>query len=419
MKNRFRTIYSLFSRVFSAGFSYISLVSLALIMDSNSFGVYNFFITLIVFSAFLVSFGMESSLIFNKTNSKINNVRLIKLVIIQCGISYLFYIFLITVFSSVIFSPVNFNITTTHYILLFSIVLAQLLQNLMRVVNQSEKRYYSAFTGEFIVRPLTLVLSILVLYLNRVDITVEEALFVYFISICLSVFFSAVISLKRIYPFFQSLCSSDSKLDFKESIKSTKKSFRYLGIQFLNQAPSFFLVYFVGIFTSNEKIGIFRTLLQTATLVGFLFRAIEGVYNTLLRESYLVGIQEFKTIVKKQRLLSSIITAVAVFVVSLVSPFLVMFLGFDNNYVYLLILLLLTQYFNAFLGSNDFVIITMGFEKSVLKAAFIQSSVALVFGFILTAYYGIYGSGIAFGLSILAYRITCQLYLKKYWRINV
>ncbi|WJE15267.1 oligosaccharide flippase family protein [Halobacillus sp. ACCC02827] len=418
MIDRIITSYSILSRIYSAGLSYLFLLLLAILMNNNDFGLYNFFIALVVFSVYIVSFGMESTIIFSKNNEKRNDNSTLVIVLIQMSLIFILYIIFTNLFSFAIFSAIDINLTLYHYLILYAIILLQVTQALIRVINQSKERFIKAFLGEFIVRPTVLVIACIYVYLANYEVNLYTAMVIYGISLLFSVTISSILDIKNIIKFILFVLISKNKNDLDLSkqkiVQTTKRSFRYFLIQVLNQAPTFFLVYFVGMIGSNEKIGVFRALSQTASLVGFIFRAIEGIYNPKFRNLYLKSYNDLTEVFNIQIKLSRKITGVAVFIACVLSPLLLWFLKFDIVYSWVLIILLNAQLINAMFGSNDYFLVTLGHDKKVINAAVYQSLSAIILGFIFTQILGIYGTSLALLFSFCVYRVICEIYIKQH-----
>lgn len=226
MIDRIITSYSILSRIYSAGLSYLFLLLLAILMNNNDFGLYNFFIALVVFSVYIVSFGMESTIIFSKNNEKRNDNSTLVIVLIQMSLIFILYIIFTNLFSFAIFSAIDINLTLYHYLILYAIILLQVTQALIRVINQSKERFIKAFLGEFIVRPTVLVIACIYVYLANYEVNLYTAMVIYGISLLFSVTISSILDIKNIIKFILFVLISKNKNDLdlsKQKIVQTTK----------------------------------------------------------------------------------------------------------------------------------------------------------------------------------------------------
>lgn len=175
----------------------------------------------------------------------------------------------------------------------------------------------------------------------------------------------------------------------------------------------------LGIYASDETIGVYNVALKIAMITSFSLQAINSILAPKIATYYKLDDQEkFENLIRFSTKLNFIITTLIVFVILIFHRFI---LGtFGEAFVsgsLVLIVLCIGQVVNSFSGSVGIILQMTGYQKKYQNIVFIALIINLVLNFLLTPAYGALGAAISTVISIAFWNLAGAFYLKK--KLNI
>lgn len=184
----------------------------------------------------------------------------------------------------------------------------------------------------------------------------------------------------------------------------------------LNIIKDYSSLLIMGIFVNPGQIGSFQIAFSTAAFASVLLKSINMLLAPQFASLYELGEKD-----KLQNLITT--SARSVFFVNILITLIFIFFGksliewaFGNEAIDaypVLLILLIGQTINSFMGSVVLLLNMTGFEKDVMRTVIISTIINTFIVFTLTPLWGILGTAIAISISILFAQVTMFIYVKK------
>src|SRR5690606_871393 len=193
-------------------------------------------------------------------------------------------------------------------------------------------------------------------------------------------------------------------------------------IVFLGWVDTFVL----GIYETDETIGVYNVALKIATLTSFSLQAINSILAPKIAKYYKEGKdREFRKIIKFATNINFLITLVIVVLIIVLHKTLLGMFGreFQSGSLVLLILCM-GQLINSLSGSVGVIMQMTGLQKVYQNIVLMALLINVMLNFMLTPKYGATGAAIATVISMAFWNIYGAAYLKKkkniisYFRIS-
>lgn len=213
----------------------------------------------------------------------------------------------------------------------------------------------------------------------------------------------------------------------KISFKSIQNSWKFIQDSFPMMMSSTVLVllgwmdtFVLGIYSTDDQIGIYGVALKIATLGGFIFQAINSILAPKLAAFYSERNQvEFERTVRFATKANFIATSLILVAIILLHKWLLAIFG--PEFVagsLVLVILCFGQFVTAFAGSVGVIMHMTGKQVAYQYIVLIALILNIILNFTLTPKYGITGAAIATVLSIGTWNLCCAIYIKRNLKIQ-
>lgn len=396
----FGALLTMSGKIYSAFISYITLVSIARILSVDDFGVFSFFMSLVMFFSVIGSVGSENVLLSLVSKQKEKGYtfyyRTILSVFSLILISSIIVILVLFLTQNLIGSLVNIpNYNALLYVVIWVIFLQSVIVY-FRALNQAEFIFVKALVPENFIRPSILFLLVVIsLIWGTSNLTYIS--FSYFLSFLITTVIVILWNIK----IFKDLKIKEFSFD-KEVLKLSPQ---FMSIQLLNQASSFIPIFLMGIFLTSDAIGIFRASQQTTILVSFILISVNMVFaptiSSLYNKNKLEELKDFYAKTTKWTfVLGGYISLLVILNAELV---LNLFGSVYKEWSMVLIILAFGQLINASTGSSGYMLLMTKNQKIMIYLTLLQVIVVVALSLITVKFWGIYGIAfsVAFGITLL------------------
>lgn len=270
---------------------------------------------------------------------------------------------------------------------------------------------------ERIIRPASfLVLILLVWFLiPESELSASSAMGLHVIA-ALVAFITGALILLRAIP--EQVKHADARYEIREWISSAVPLSLIAGVQVVYAQAG---IVILGIFGSEEEVGIYRVAIQCALLVGFGLQA----FNMVLAP-YFSRFHAKQDIARLQSLVTK--STQAIFGIAFLGAILLLFFGerilsvvfgieFTAAYVSLVILIL-GQLVNAGVGASGILLNMTGNERHVLKALGISAALNVLLALVLTPFFGKEGAAVSSTIAVVVWSALVWRVAWKRLRIN-
>lgn len=214
---------------------------------------------------------------------------------------------------------------------------------------------------------------------------------------------------------------------FKElKISSTSDSWKFLKeafpmmlsgaiIVFLGWADTFVL----GVYETNEVIGVYNVALKIATLTSFSLQAINSILAPNIAKYFNNNqLEDTKRLIKFATNTNFYVTLIVVVFIILFHNTILGFFGKEFlSGVWILMILCLGQLVNSLSGSVGLIMQMTGLQKIYQNIVLVALIINIILNFVLTPIYGGIGAAIATVVSIAFWNIYGAIYLRRKLRI--
>jgi len=208
----------------------------------------------------------------------------------------------------------------------------------------------------------------------------------------------------------------------KLSFRSTSNSWQFLKEAFPMFLSSTIMVFLgwvdsfiLGIYVSDEAIGVYGIALKLAMICAFSMEAINSGLAPKIANLYREGKRvEFKKLVNFAAKINFLITAAIVIAVIITNKWLLGLFGeeFMQGTTVLLILCSI-HLINSAMGSSAIIMQMTGYQKQYRNIALLSLGVNLILNFALIPKFGITGAAIATAISFTIWNISSVVFLKR------
>lgn len=190
------------------------------------------------------------------------------------------------------------------------------------------------------------------------------------------------------------------------------------GLQVINGYSDIIVM---GIYCSNEEVGIYKTVVQLSLLVAFGLQAINQVLRPKFSSLYELG--EFEELQKLVKTSARVILFLSLFPIILCIFFGSNLLGliFGAEFSYggpALAVLAIGQLVNSAMGSVAALLNMTGHESYTIKGIGLAAVLNLLLNIILIPKYGMLGAAIATGFSMVVWNLVLRFYVRKLLNIE-
>jgi len=414
-------ISSIAIRIIGTGLAFALSIVLARTLGAEGFGIYSFVLSLLILFSIPIQAGFPNLAVREISKSHQDNdwlqikgiwIWIVKLIIIYfIALSILFFI---TYFFEIYWISIDrLDVFLVGFILIPLIAMLALngayLRGLSRVI--------IGIIPDTIIRPgLTLLVVLLTIVIfSKESITPYSAMMFYvlsiFIAFCISLFFMWRFTPKE---------NRNLTLFSIEATKWKQAAYPLSIVGGLQLMYSYVDVIILGIFHSNEDVGVYRAVGQLGTLVVFGLTAINQMLHPYFSKLYTKNdIKELQKVVMYSSIAIFTFATIPALAFLLGGEFILKFI-FGEEFVLgfvPLAILTLGQLANALFGSVGALLNMTGHEKDAMRGMFYSLFVNIVLAFMLIPPFGIIGASIATAISLLTWNIILHYYVKK--RLNI
>jgi len=189
------------------------------------------------------------------------------------------------------------------------------------------------------------------------------------------------------------------------------------GLQVIN---SYADIIVLGIYSGNDEVGVYRSVIQLSLLVSFGLQALNQVLHPHFSRLYVLGEHQ-----KLQKIVT--VSARAILIISLPPVILFFFWGseilafiFGEPFFVggvALAILAVGQLFNASMGSVGALLNMTGHERYTVRGVALAAVTNIVLNVVLIPIYGMVGAAIATGVSLALWNVLLRYYVLK--KLNI
>lgn len=413
-----QTIWSLLITVVYSVISPVSVIVLARVLGSESFGVYAFAMAVVTLLAMAANLGFPSVLVrfvaeyyFRGDWARIRGLLgFANLSVVGASLGLI----ALLVFAVVVFLPDLNPMNRTALFLAAPLILILALEELRSSALKGLDRTLIGQIPEMIVRPGLFFTSVLLWFVLRGEVDVFEAVGLFLAAALVAFLVGAVLLLRVIRAPFREV----KPLSERPVWIRTALPLLLLGsVQVLGAQMDIILM---GLFRSSEETGVYRAAFQVSLLVTFAWIAVNTVIAPKLTRLHIGSdMKGFQTMVARANWVTFALAVPVALVCFLAGEYvLVLVFGaeFGAGYV-TLVILVVGRLINALLGSSTTVLKMTGLEGVAMKGIVVGTLVNLVLNLVLIPPYGMYGAAIASTAGLVTWNL--MLAYQVQYRLNI
>ncbi len=214
-----------------------------------------------------------------------------------------------------------------------------------------------------------------------------------------------------------------TSINFKSiKVKSKVSSWRFIQDSLPIMLSSSILIllgwmdtFVLGIYETDENVGIYNVSLKIATLTSFTLLAINSILAPKIANSYSNNeVEKYKKLIRFSTKLNFLVSSLIILIIIIFSEFLLTIFG--EEYLagkIILFLLCFGQMVNSFSGSVGIILQMIGKQKIHQNFVLLALIINLFLTFILTPIYGGIGAATATIISMSFWNLASAIYLKK------
>ena len=300
-------------------------------------------------------------------------------------------------------SQINWFAFALISLLLLSII------SLSQVVLQGMKKIVWSQVGEKIIRPILLIALVITFYLFSSQVSLPRLIWINVLSIAITLIVILILCKKT---FGNKLKKIKPEYDFKNWIAASMSFFVVDLLYNFNARISIFLL---GIFHSEESIGIFNIALRVSEIISFSLVIINFVLSPAIAKLYANGKKE-----KLQIMITK--SARGTLFVGLLLTAIILLFGknilelFGTRFIAgqpALIVLGIGQLINILCGSVGLLLLMTGNQRFSIYSLAVGTTINLILNFILVPKYGIMGSAIASSASLITWNVMMYYFVRR------
>ena len=398
----------------------VTIILLARILGPEEFGVYAFTISVLTLLAVPTSLGFPTVIMRFASNYHYKEkwaelkglFRFTNTVVFGLGIA----IICLTVL--ILFSDI-FSIDEKNRAALYYGIPIVLILGLEGLRSASLIGIDKVILGQIptkIIRPIIFVLLIVIGYLTIPEISAIHGILLYLCAAIISYSSGAIILIKNLPKQFSEVVS---RYEYRPWLKSAMPLLVLGSVQVLGGQIDILVL---GIFRTNEEVGIYKVVYQTGLLVIFGLSAINSVITPKISNLFIDNkLNELKSLLVKSNW--------SIFLLGLPIALTCIFFGkfvlnivFGSQYVIgfqALNIIVLGRLVNTLLGSSSLVLKMTGFEKIAAYGIMIGTLTNIILDLVLIPKFGIEGAAIASSVGMITWNIFLYYSIKFKLNINV
>lgn len=410
------SVLVLLGKILGAALGFLVTVLIARTLSVENTGKYFLFITAITVFTTLSRCGSDSVIVRFISRERLNSVN-------SAGSYVLYFIFSVTaitfifgfaLFIFLLLLPETLFTFEDFYMSPMLFIACSVAFNLITVQSQALLGL-SRLKSSIITSSILIQLS-MVLFLLFFDVENDgDAIFFYFLSLCITVVISSIV-IFNIYGKFNSGVNFNY-IDGNEIFNSVKPLFFCaLAAQIAQWAPQLLL----GAIDSSSEVAVLAIAQRVSMVLSFILIAINySVANKIVRAYSNNNITELKAIVRTSGRIMILFSS-PLFIICLFFPNLVISV-FGDNYldaIPILQVLVLGQFLNVITGPTGYLLLMTGNEKLHRNSQFFAALVCLVACASLFFGNGAKGAAIAISLGVISQNVYAVYIISKKLKIN-
>lgn len=404
----------LFFRFFAFFFAYYFAIVIIKHYGADSYGLVTLSFTVLMIISIISKFGFDVSLIKNFSISNNKETRKSYLFSLKISLSLALICCLVLYgFSDKIAIDFFDKPTFSSYLkwTAFSIPLWTFL--LINIgVFRGMKRVALYCTLDNFGRFFLSILFLLIVVTYYPDFLVYNPLMFHFFGLL-------VLSLISLYFIFRVIDNKknstkfDSKLFLKNSLPIMLSSTIVISLSWADKL-------FLGVYATNENIGIYDISIRIATLITFNLEAINSILSSKISKYYHEKKHtEFKSIIQFSTRLNAVLTIIVFLGIICFSEHILGFFG--KEFLFgkkALIILALGQLFNSFCGPVGNVLQMTGYQKDFRNILAITLVLNIVLNFLLIPKMGINGAAISTSICLVFWNLVGTIFIRKKLKVD-
>lgn len=395
---------SLVIKATNALLAFSTAVVLARILGPSGYGIYSFSLAVLMLSAIPAQVGIPQLITRETAKAQTQGHFGLMLSLWRWGnLAVIAFSILVITIIAILLSITNESASTSRTQTLFiGLLLIPLiaLANVRGACLRGLRKIIQGQLPESVIRPAFLLALIsLTWYYTEEKITPEKTMGIYLIAASLA-FVVGIWLLKHARP--KDLTSSlKAKSNIKVWVKAAIPLALIAGLELINKHADLIIL---GIFRSNEEVGIYRVVFQVSMLTGFGLHAINQVIQPYMARLYTQGdnirLQHLATISARLALFAALFPTILFVMFGSDLLRLVFGQGYHSGAV-ALILLSIGQLFSSAIGSVGTLLNMTGHEKDTIKGISIAVVANLTMNILLIPEYGASGAATATMLTLI------------------
>ena len=402
---------SLGLKITASGFGFVNSVLLARILGPSDYGKYAIYMSLLIFMAQLLTFGLPMLITREVATLKQKSQwsRLKSIIKISYSTVYVNYTLCCASSSIIIIIFYSNNITIYALMILYLIMLFNALNQIRCSILRGLNKIILADMPEFIIQPIVMLSGIILLYIIvQNTFTIITALNIYLVSVFFT-FLAGTIILKHAMPNFGR--KDNAVYDPKSCLIN---SLSYLGITLIGTLTNQITLYLVGYLGSSHMAGLFHASMQLAGLIGLGLVSVNLPLQPKIAAAWACNNRnEVIKLISESTKLGTVISIIAcIFVMFFAENILSIFGDRFIKATNTIRILAVAQLINAILGPYGLLIAAIGQQHFVMIINLLSLALNILICSLLIPYIGLHGAALAILLSVLLRKALYLLYVK-------
>lgn len=410
------TSITLIGKILSAVFGYINFVLIARILGLEQFGLYSFVTVVLSFGFIISNFGLEQTLLKLLSKSKVKNKNEFYKILYTSNFLVIMASLFVVTFLYLLGLILKLNLTNVDIFLytMLWVVPFQSFVFYIRILNQSNYKYFWATFPELLLRPLLFFIFLISIYLLNYKIS-SLVIGAYVSSYIISFLASLISLIKNNQVSIIKLFNPFQFLSFGLSRDVIKLAPQFLFIILLNQASQFFIVIIMSLFLKSESIGFFRSAEQTAIIISFILTSINLVFlpiiSTIISEK---NIDKLEIVYKRVTKWTLSIGGFLCLILMINANYILSLFGDQySNYGYILCILAIGQLVNSGTGCCGNILMMSSEQKKMIYIVLLKVLFVLCLGFIFVLKFKLIGAAISTSLGDILFNLLISFTVFK------
>jgi O-antigen/teichoic acid export membrane protein len=281
--------------------------------------------------------------------------------------------------------------------------------SLLQVILQGMKKIAWSQVGEKILRPMILIILVSIFYFYQKDITLKKLAWINVLSIGLTLVIVLILFRKAIGHKLKNITAF---YDIKNWVTAATSFFVVDLLYNVNARISIFLL---GIFKSEENVGVYNVVLRVSEVVSFALVIINFVLSPAIAKLYANGKKD------KLQLMITRSSRATLFIGTVLTVGIILFrknilLIFGLKFLQgeqALIVLSIGQFINILCGSVGLLLLMTGNQKFSIYSMAAGTAISLILNVVLMPKYGMIGSAIASSASLIVWNLMMYIFVRR------